>query len=60
MNGICRCCLQYVCDGAIGVYNGATNIHGDHGIARDFEGIDDGTSSPYGGDGAISPKGVVV
>jgi hypothetical protein len=52
--------LQYVCDGAIGVYNGATNIHGDHGIARDFEGIDDGTSSPYGGDGAISPKGVVV
>lgn len=60
MNGIRRCCLQYICDGGISVYNGVANVHGDHGIAKDFEGTSDGASSPYGGSGDVNPRGVGV
>jgi hypothetical protein len=42
--GIWKCYLEYICDGAIGVCNDVANIHGDHGIVRDFEGIDDVSS----------------
>jgi len=52
--------LQYICDGGIGVYNGVANVHGDHGIARDFEGTSYGASSPYGGSGVVSPRVVGV
>jgi len=52
--------LQYICDGGISVYNGVANVHGDHGIAKDFEGTSDGASSPYGGSGDVNPRGVGV